>query len=156
MEINLTLLGQMFTFIVFVWFCMKFIWPPLTKAIADRQARIAEGLAASDKGKRDLELAKHRAQKILQEAKLNASHLVEKANKRAVEVVEQAKEKARHESEVIVSNGHREVEQMQATAKEALRDDVVKLSIQGAEKILQKDVDEKVHVNMLKSLAEQL
>lgn len=156
MEINLTLLGQMFTFIVFVWFCMKFIWPPLTKAIADRQVRIAEGLAASDKGKRDLELAKYRAQKILQEAKLNASHLVEKANKRAVEVVEEAKEKARHESEVIVSNGHREVEQMQATAKETLRDDVVKLSIQGAEKILQKDVDEKVHVNMLKSLAEQL
>lgn len=156
MEINLTLIGQMITFIVFVWFCMKFIWPPLTKAIADRQAKIAEGLAASDKGKKDLEIAKHRAQNILQEAKLDASQLVEKANKRAVEVVEEAKEKARQESATLLSNAQKEIEQMQITAKETLRNEVVQLSVAGAEKILSKEVDEKTHQDMLKALAEQL
>lgn len=156
MEINLTLIGQMITFAVFIWFTMKFIWPPMMKAIHDRQARISEGLSAADEGKKELELAKHRSNQILQEAKLQASQLVEKANKRANEILEETKEKARSESQNILANAHKEVAQMQVQAKESLREDVVNLSILGAEKVLQQSIDKKSHEDMLKRLAEQL
>jgi len=156
MDINITLIGQMITFMVFVWFTMKFIWPPVMKAIRDRQAQISEGLAAAEKGKKELELAEHRAVKILQEAKLEASQLVEKANKRAGEIVEHAKTDAREEAKAIVEHGQKEVEQMQIAAKENLQNAVIALSIQGAHKILEREVDEKTHQAMLKNLAEQL
>jgi len=156
MEINLTLIGQMITFAIFVWVTMKYIWPPILNAINDRQARIAEGLAAGDRGRKELELAEHRAVKILQEAKLEASHIMEKANKRAVETIEQAKDQARNEGAKIIQLAHTKVEQMEIAAKETLRTDVIKLSLKGAEKILKTSVDEKVHDNMLKQLAEEL
>ena len=156
MQINLTLIGQMITFAIFIWVTMKYIWPPILKAINDRQARIADGLAAGEKGRKDLELAEHRAVKILQEAKLEASLLVEKANKRAVEAVEQSKELARKEGDKIISLAQGKIEQMEVSAREHLRSDVIQLSVKGAEKILQTSVDEKTHEKMLQQLVEEL
>ncbi|PIQ42861.1 MAG: F0F1 ATP synthase subunit B [Gammaproteobacteria bacterium CG11_big_fil_rev_8_21_14_0_20_46_22] len=156
MQINLTLIGQMITFGIFIWFTMKYIWPPLIKAIHDRQARIAEGLSAADKGQKELELAKHRSVKLLQEAKLEASQLIEKANKRSNEILEEAKEKSRIESQNIIENAKKDVAQMQAQAKEVLRQDVVNLSVLGAQKILEREVDATAHSQMLKTLSEQL
>jgi F-type H+-transporting ATPase subunit b len=156
MEINLTLLGQMITFAVFVWFTMKYIWPPITKAMQDRQTRIAEGLAASDKGKKSLELAEHRSVKILQSARLDASQLLEKANKRAAEIIEKAKADARIESDNILAHAQTDIKQARASVIEDLRKEVSTLSMLGAEKILQREIDPTAHEKMLSRLTEQL
>src|SRR5882672_9963457 len=104
MNINATLIGQMITFAVFVIFTMKFVWPPITKALQDREKKIADGLAAAEKGERSLDLATHKAKEIIQEAKVNANQLVEQAHARAAQLVEEAKEIARQESDRIVTH----------------------------------------------------
>jgi len=156
MSINLTLVGQMITFLVFVWVTMRYIWPPIDKAMQERQKRIADGLAASDRGKHELELAQHKAVEILREAKLEASHSIDQANNRAGQIVEEAKEKARLESQRILKYTEIEVEQMTAVAKEKLREEMVGLIISGTEKVLEKEVDKKAHDKMLEALVETL
>jgi len=156
MNINLTLLGQMITFAFFVWFCMKFVWPPIMNALEERKATIADGLAAAEKGQHEEDLAKTRAVEILKEAKGKAQEIISQAEKRHAEIVDSAKDDARVEAERIVTAGNAEIEQESNRAREALRGQVVSLAVQGAGKVLKKEIDAKANDDLLKDLVAQL
>ena len=156
MNLNYTLFGQMIFFIVFVLFCMKFVWPPITAAMADRAKKIADGLAAADKADKDLELAKEKAASDMKDAKAQAAEIIEQAKKRGDQMVDEAKEKAQEEAERIRAAAEAEVEQQVSQAKEALRAQVATLAVSGAEKILESSVDASNHSDMLDKLAAQL
>ena len=156
MNLNYTLFGQMIFFIVFVLFCMKFVWPPITAAMADRAKKIADGLAAADKADKDLELAKEKAASDMKDAKAQAAEIIEQAKKRGDQMVDEAKEKAQEEAERIRAAAEAEVEQQVSQAKEALRAQVTTLAVSGAEKILESSVDASKHSDMLDKLAAQL
>ncbi len=153
MNINLTLIGQSITFLFFVWFCMKFVWPFITAAMAERQRVIAEGLAAADRASKDLELAQEKATHTLREAKQEAAAILDSANKRAAQIVDEAKEQARVEADRIRAAAQADVEQEMNRAKEKLRSQVAVLALAGAEKVLQASVDETKHKSMLDQLA---
>ena len=156
MNINLTLLGQTITFALFVWFCMKYIWPPVMTALETRRKEIADGLAAAERGQHEQELAEKKAAEYLREAKSQAADIVAQAQKRASEIVEEAKNDARAEAERIVAGANAEIEQEINRAREQLRKDVVSLAIAGAEKVLKKEVDASAHGSTLDELAAQL
>ena len=156
MDINATILGQSIAFAVFVFFCLKFVWPPLINAMRERSEKIAQGLQAADQAEQDLELAKEKAAETLREAKQQAAALIEQANKRANQLVEEAKDQARAEGERLKAAAQAEVEQELNRAKEALRGQVAVLSISGAEKILGTAVDQGAHNAMLEQLASEL
>lgn len=156
MNINATLIGQAIAFAVFVWFCMKFVWPPLIAAMREREEKIAGGLQQADQAEKDLELAKEKAMETLREAKAHAAELIEQANKRASQLVEEAKEQARAEGDRLKAAAQSEVEQEVSRAKEALRAQVSVLSVAGAEKILGSSVDASAHSKMLDDLASEL
>jgi len=155
-DINATIIGQTIAFIVFVWFCMKFVWPPLMNAIEERQAKIAEGLEASEQGEKDLELAKDRAKQRLADAKVQAAEIVDQANKRHASIVDSAKADARAEAAKIKAGADAEIEQEINRAKEQLRSQVGILAVQGAEKILSRSVDADAHQDILDNLAAEL
>lgn len=156
MNINATLLGQTIMFIMFVWFCMKFVWPPIMGALSTRQKQIADGLAAADRGKHELELAAKRASQELHHAKEKASEIIVQAEKRANEIVEEAKNNAKTEGDRILSGAKAEIEQEVNRAKEGLRQQVAELAVQGAEKILRREIDAKAHADMLTAIANEL
>ena len=156
MNINMTLIGQIITFGVFVWFCMKFVWPHLLSAMQEREKKIADGLDAANRAERDLELAKQEAGDKLREAKEKAAEIIEQANKRANQIVDEAKENARAEGQRLVAAAQAEVEQEANRAKEALRKQVSELAVAGAAKILGKSVDATAHDELLDSLAKEL
>lgn len=156
MDINLTLIGQAIAFAIFVWFCMKFVWPPLTTALAERQKKIAEGLNAADKAQRDLEAAHAQVAEELKAAKQQAAALVEQANKRAAQIVDDAKGAAQVEADRVKAGAQAEIEQDLVRAKDALRAQVAALAVAGAEKILQAEVNADKHAAMLNQLAAQL
>lgn len=156
MNINATLLGQAISFAIFVWFCMKFVWPPLTAALADRQQKIAEGLNAADKAQRDLASAKDQVELELQAAKVKAAELLEQAGRRAGQVVEEAKAQARAESDRIKAQALEQVELEISRARDALRAQVSALAVAGAEKILKAQIDAGAHAAMLDQLASEL
>ena len=156
MDINATILGQSVAFAVFVFFCFKFVWPPLIAAMQERSEKIANGLQAADQAEKDLDLAKEKAAETLREAKQQAATLIEQANKRANQMVEEAKEQARAEGERLKAAAQAEVEQELNRAKEALRGQVATLSVAGAEKILGSAVDQGAHSAMLDKLASEL
>jgi len=156
MNINLTLIGQTVTFIFFVWFCLKFVWPPIMTALADRKKLIADGLAAGEKGRHDLELADKKVISRLKEAKEKAAEIINHAEKRAGEIVDEAKANAKIEAERIVAGAQSDIEQEVNRAREELRKSVATLAMAGASKILEKEVDAKGHAKMLDSLIGQL
>lgn len=156
MNINATILGQMISFAIFVWFCMKFVWPPIISAMRERQEKIASGLQDADQAQKDLELAKEKAADTLREAKQQAASLIEQANKRAAQLVEEAKDQARAEGERLKDAAQAEIDQELNRAKESLRAQVATLSIAGAEKILSSSVDQNAHNAMLEQLASEL
>lgn len=156
MNINLTLIGQSIAFLVFVWFCMKFIWPPLMSALEERKKTIADGLAAAEKGKKEQELSEQRATEVIREAKGKAAEIIAGAEKRGAEIVEEAKSDAKVEGERIITAAQSEIEQEINRAREALRGDLASLVATGAEQILGKEVDPKAHSKMLDELAAQL
>ncbi len=156
MNINLTLIGQSITFAIFVWFCYAYVWPPLVAALAERQKKIADGLAAAERGQHEQELAKKRAVEHLKEAKGKASDIITQAQKRANEIVDEAKDDARTEAERIKAGANAEIEQEVNRAREHLRQEVVTLAISGAEKILKREVDKETHAGSLNDLAAQL
>jgi F-type H+-transporting ATPase subunit b len=156
MNINLTLLGQVIWFAIFVWFCMKFVWPPITRAMEERKNKISEGLSAADRAERDLELAQEKASANLKEAKEQASEIIEQANRRASQIVEEARGQAQTEHDRIVEQGRSEVEQEMNRAREQLRAQVSQLAIEGAEKVLRKEVNREAHKGMLDELAAEL
>jgi len=133
---------------------MKFIWPPVMKAMQDRQKKIAAGLEAGERGEKELELSQQRATQTMQEAKEEASHLVEGANVRASKIVETGKERGRKEGKNIVANAQTEAEKQFNDAKKVLLDEVANIAIAGVAKILEKDVDKKAHDKMLQELVD--
>ncbi len=156
MNINATLFGQMISFVVFVWFTMKFVWPHIIGAMEERKAKIADGLAAAERGKLDLELSRKRAKETLHDSKTQASEIIGHAQKRASEIVDEAKVAAREEGERILTAARAEIEQEANRTKEHLRKEVVALAMSGAEQILMHEVSATQHNELLEKLAAEL
>ena len=156
MDINATLIGQSIAFAVFVIFCMKYIWPPLISAIEARQATIADGLASAERATKDLELAQASADDQLKEAKAQAASIVDAANKRKAQIVDEAKTAAITERDNIIASGYAEVEAERNRAKEDLRQQVAVLAIAGAEKILERSIDEAAANDIVEKLVAEL
>jgi len=154
-NINLTLIGQMVAFLVFVAFCMRYVWPPIIAAMEERQQKIADGLAAADRASHDLELAQKEAVDRLAEAKKEASGIVDSANKRAATVIDEAKAAAVVEADRVKELANAEVEREKAQAKEQLMSQVSALAIAGAEKVLAAEIDADKHADLLKQLVEE-
>jgi F-type H+-transporting ATPase subunit b len=156
MELNITLLGQLITFAVFVAFTMKFVWPPITKAMQERKQKIADGLASAQRGKHELELAQHKATEIMRDAKVQAANIVDEAHKRSNVIVDEAKQTARQESERIIALGQAEIQREVQKAKAKLKHEVVGLSIAGAERVLRKQVDEAANRELIDQLINEM
>jgi F-type H+-transporting ATPase subunit b len=155
-NLNLTLLGQLIAFLIFVWFCMKFVWPPITAAIAERQKKIAEGLDAADRAARSLEDARAQVEQEMQQARAQITEMIEQANRRANQIVEEAQDKARLEAEKIMASSSAQIAQEVAQARESLRTEVASLALVGAERVLGASLDQSAHSKLLADLAEQL
>ncbi len=156
MNINLTLIGQMIAFICFVMFCMKYVWPPILAAMAEREKKIADGLAAADRASHDLELAKEKAVERLKEAKQEAAGIIDAANKRGIQLVEEAKASALVEADRVKTAAKAEIEQETNRAREQLRGQVATLALAGAEKVLGASIDQKAHAELVDKLAAEL
>jgi F-type H+-transporting ATPase subunit b len=149
MDLNATLIGQMITFALFVCFTMKFIWPVLEKILQERQEKISAGLAAAERGHKELELAQKYAIQHIHEAKAKASETIEQAKKQAAFIVEQAKQEAAQERAQIVSLGHEIVEQERRVTREELQNEVINLALASAEKLLGRVMTENDHKALL-------
>lgn len=156
MNINLTLVVQMLVFAVFVWFTMKFVWPPLVKALEERQEKIADGLAAAERGRRELELAQHRAKDEMKQAKIQSADIVEKANRRAAQIIDEAKDDARQEAQKLAKIAEEHISQEVNRAKDGLRKQVAALAVAGAEKILVREIDEQANRALLDNLIKEI
>lgn len=156
MNLNLTLIGQAISFAIFVWFCMKYVWPPVIAALEERSKKIADGLEAANQASHDLEVAQEKAAQTLRETKVQAAEIIEQANKRANQIIDEAKEQALTEGQRLRTAAQSEIEQDVMRAKEALRAQVSLLAIAGAEKILGATVDEKAHSELVEKLAQEL
>ena len=156
MNITATLLGQILTFAVLVWFIQRYLWEPLTTALADRQKKIADGLAAAERGEHEQELAQKRAAERIAEAKQQAAEIVTQAQKRASEIVDEAKDNARAEGERLLTAANAEIDQEVNRAREQLRGQVVSLAVAGAGRVLEKEVDPKAHQKLLADLVAQI
>ena len=156
MNINLTLIGQSITFLIFVWFCMKFVWPFIRNAMDARTQQIAEGLSAAERAHRDLELAKDKVSSQLKDAKLEAASIIEQANRRAAQIIDEAKDRAREEGDRIKASAQAEIEQERNRAREQLRAQVGALAVAGASRILGRAIDENAHRDIVDKLAQEL
>ena len=156
MNINATLLGQAIAFAVFVWFCMKYVWPPLLSAIEDRQKKISDGLTQAERAGKDLELAQAKASENLKEAKVQAAEIIEQANKRRNQIVEAAKTEAEVERQKIIAQGEAEVEVDRNRVREELRLKISALAIAGAEKIIKRSMDKEANSDIIDKLVAEL
>jgi F-type H+-transporting ATPase subunit b len=156
MNINLTLIAQGLAFALFIWFCVKFIWPPLTRAIEERQKNIADGLAAGERGKQELEAAGKRASDELSRARARVGEIIASAEQRDAQMLEEAKAEARAEADRIVAAAKADIDQQVVRAKEQLREQVAQLAVAGAEKILRREVDAKSHAELLNQLKREI
>ncbi len=156
MNINLTLIGQTLAFAGFVLFCMKYVWPPILAAMAERAEKIADGLAAADRASHDLELAQKEAVDRLKEAKEEAAGIIDAANKRANQIVEEAKDAARVEGDRLKEAAQAEIDQEINRAREELRGQVATLALAGAEKVLGAEIDASRHGDLVNKLAAEL
>ena len=156
MNFNYTLIGQLLAFILFVWFCMKYIWPPMMQALEDREKEISDGLDAASRGKRELEEANIKKEDILQDAKKEAAELVNQANHRANQIVEDAQSTAGEEAERIKVSAQSDIEQSTKRAREELRSEVATLAVAGAEKILNSEIDKKKNSELINKLSKEL
>ena len=156
MDINLTLIGQTIAMIVFVWFCMKFIWPPILNAIEERQEQIAEGLAAAEKGQDKLVQAQAEADEIVADARKQATSILDQAHARANEIVAEGKSDGVKERERQLAAAKAEIEQEANKAREELRGQVSAIAIASAEKILKREIDDRAHEDILGKRAQEL
>ena len=156
MNINATLIGQTIAFAIFVWFCMKFIWPPIVGALNERKTRIADGLAAAEEGRREKAEAQERAAKTRDEAKDQAQEIIRRAERREPEMGEEAKVTARTEGERILAAARGEIDKEINHAREELRQQIASLAVAGASQILPREVDGRAHSKMLDDLANEL
>lgn len=155
-DINATLIGQLLTFLILVWFTMKYVWPPITKAMNDREKKIAAGLEASERSKRELEQAEHTALTIIRDAKTEATGIVDQAHKRSAQIVDEAKETARIESSRILEQAQDEIAREINQAKEALRKQLASLAVAGAERILERNLDASAQAALLDNFAAEI
>lgn len=155
MDINLTLLGEMLTFMVFVWFTVRFVWPPLTKALEERREKIAAGIAAADKARRDLELAQHKITEMMTVAKAQVAQLIEQANHRANHIVEEGKARARTEGDRLLEIAKNDIEREVYTARETLMNQLSSLVVAGAEKILQHEVNKSANDRIIAEMVKE-
>lgn len=156
MSINATLLAQMIVFAVFVWFTMKFVWPPIMRAMRDRQKRISEGLAAAERGTRELNEATTRAEEMIGKAREQAQEILTNAQRQADDTLDRAREDARAEGERIVAAARDEIDQAVASAKDDLRREVGSLAVVGAERILKREIDAKAHNDIIDDLVAEI
>ena len=156
MSINATLLAQMIVFILLVWFTMKFVWPIIRAAMDEREQRIADGLAAAERGQSNLEQAKVEAQKIIDEARDQAREIMDAAQNRANDIVEEAKSEGEKERDRQVAAGRSEIEQELGRATDELRGQVAAIAMAGAERILAREIDGSTHQALLEQLAADL
>jgi F-type H+-transporting ATPase subunit b len=156
MNFNATLFGQTIAFIVFVLICMKYIWPPLMAILEERTAKIAEGLAAAQRGQQDLVDAQAKVSDSLNDAKQQAQEIINQAQKRANEIVDEAKGDARDEADKIKVAANADIDQQINSAREELRKEVSSIALAGAEQILKREVDAKVHAAVLDELVTQI
>ena len=156
MDINMTLLGQSVAMIIFVWFCMKFIWPPIMNAIEERQTQIADGLAAAERGQQSLDKAKAEADDVVDDARRQATVILDQAHARANEIVAEGEADGSKERERQVAAARAEIEQEANRAREELRGQVSAIAVASAEKILRREIDSKAHADILSKLAAEL
>lgn len=156
MNINLTLIGQAIAFTIFVAITLKFIWPPVINALRERQKRIADGLAAAERGQHEQELAEERAKDLIKKAKQEAAEILAQAQKQGNQVLEEARNSAGTERDRIIESGQAELEQELNRAKQALREQVATIAVAGAARILEREVDAKAHQKLLDELASQV
>ena len=156
MNINATLILQSIAMMIFVWFCMKFLWPPLMKAMDERRERIAEGLAASDRAEKELEVAKEQAGEQIREARDKAGEIVDQANQRHTQILDQAKTDAVAERNRQVTAAEADILQAANQAREELRASVAGLVVLGASQILEKEVDSNTHRDLIDKLIAEI
>jgi len=156
MNINFSLIAQALAFALFIWFTVKFVWPPLLGAIEARQKQIADGLAAGEQGRRSLEVSTRQAQEAIAEARARAAEIIAQAEKRSSQMVDEAKNAAREEAGREKTAAKAEIEQEVTRAREQLRDQVAMLAVAGAEKILRREVDARAHADFLDAIKKQL
>src|SRR5919197_2681617 len=156
MNLNLTLFAQAITFAAFIWFTVKFVWPPMLRAIETRQKTIADGLAAAEQGRRSLELSTRQSDEAIKEARARAAEILAQAEKRRQELIDHARQEAKQEGDRELAAAKAQIEQEVTRAREELRDRVASLAVAGAEKILRREVDARAHGDLLESIKRQL
>ncbi len=156
MNLNATLFAQMVVFLILAWFTMKFVWPPLINALDERSKKIADGLAAAEKGKSELEAAHKRVGEELAQARNDGQHRIAEAEKRAQALAEEIKAQAHAEAKRIVAQAKADADQQVVKAREVLRAEVAALAVQGAEQILKREVDQSAHAELLNQLKAEL
>ena len=156
MDINLTIIGQTFAMIVFVWFCMKFVWPPMMLALDERRQTIADGLAAAEQGRQALSEAQSKYDEKVHEAREEAAQIIAKANKRSGEIVDEARVSAREEGEKLLAQAQAEIELEKARARDELRGQVAAVAMSGARQLLERELSGTDHQAMLDKLAAEL
>ena len=156
MNLNLSIVAQAITFAAFIWFTVKFVWPPLLRMIEARQKTIADGLAAAEQGRRSLELSTRQADDAIKDARARAAEILAQAEKRSAQLIDEARQSARQEGDRELAAAKAEIEQEVSRAREDLRDRVASLAVAGAEKILRREVDARAHGDLLESIKRQL
>ncbi len=156
MSINATLIGQMITFTLLVWFTMKYVWPPIMQALEERKKKIAEGLAAAERGQEEMDLAEKKAKSVLKEAKDQSAEIVNLAQKRANELVEESKDNAKKEGERLILAANAQIEHDMQKAQDELKEEVSELALKAAEQILNSEVDKSKHQDMVDKIADGL
>ncbi len=156
MYVNATLVAQLVVFFILAWFTMKFVWPPIVKALDERATKIAEGLAAAERGKQSLELAAKHSAETVREGKERVVELLVQAEKQSQQIIEEAKAQARIEADKVIAGAKAEIEQEAARAREDLRERVAELAVAGAEKILRREIDAAAHADLLARIRQDL
>lgn len=156
MDINMTIIGQTIAMIVFVWFCMRFVWPPLVMALDERRKQIADGLAAAEDGQKKLEEAQARFEETVRESREKAAEVIQQAEKRAREIVDEARQEAVAEGDRLLAQAKAEISQEASRARDALRGQVAAIAITGAQQLLEREIDPATHKQLLDKLASEL
>ena len=156
MNINLTLIGQTLTFALFVWFCMKYVWPPIVGALDTRHRTIVDGLAAAERGKHELDLAAKRAAGILREARLDAAEILARADEHSLRIIDDARDAAKAEGGRQLAAARAEMELEVFQAREQLRTQVAQLVVAVAEKVVAREVDARAHADLIEAAMSEL
>ncbi len=156
MNINATLFGQMITFAIFVWITYKFIWPLFSKVLDERQSKIAHDISSAEKRVRQAEAMEHKAEQELSEAKIKAVEILDEANKRAGQIIDEARVKARQEGERLINVAKAEIAQEAETAKQALREKLASLIVNGAEQVLRSNIDQSANDELINKLITEI